>query len=89
MIYFVYRNTEFYQSPVTVIGTYYTKEEAIQRIEAQGVKPMETGACGECWKTETHEFRYFIRGFPLGDCNIEHTGFTGLIREVRTPLNWL
>ena len=74
MIYFVYRNTEFYQSQMKVIGTYFTKEEAIERIVAQGVKPMETGACGECWKTETHEFRYFIRGFPLGDCNIENMG---------------
>jgi hypothetical protein len=74
MIYFVYRNTEFYQSPMKVIGTYYTKEEAIRRIEAQDVKSMETGACGDYWRTETHEFRYFIRGFPLGDCNIEKMG---------------
>ena len=74
MIYFVYRNTEFYQSQVKVIGTYYTKEDAIKRILAQGVKPMETGPFGEFWRTETHEFRYFIRGFPLGDCNIENMG---------------
>ena len=57
-----------------IIGTYYTKEEAIKRIEAQSVKPMEKGPCGDCWRTETHDFRYFIRGFPLGDCNIENTG---------------
>jgi len=74
MIYFVYCNTEFYQSQMKIIGTYYTKEEAIKRIVAQGVKPMEMGPCGDYWKTETHEFRYFIRGFPLGDCNIENMG---------------
>lgn len=74
MIYIVYCNTEFYQSRVKVIGTYFTKDEAIQRIEAQHVKTMETGVCGDFWRTETHELRYFIRGFPLGDCNIDHMG---------------
>jgi len=74
MIYFVYRNTEFYQSQVVVIGTYFTKDEAIERIESQGVKEMERSACGECWRTETNEYRYYIRGFPLGDCNIENLG---------------
>lgn len=74
MIYFVYRNTEFYQSTVMVIGTYFTKREAIKRIQSQGVKEMETGPFGDYWRTETHEFRYFIKGFTLGDCKIEHMG---------------
>ena len=71
-IYFVYQNTEFYFSRLTVIGTYFSKEEAIRRIETHrdDLKPMERGVCGSFWRTRCHSLRFFVREFPLGDCSV-------------------
>lgn len=70
IIYFVYQNTEFYSSPLTVIGTYFSKEEAIHRIETyrDDLKEMEEGPFGSIWRTKCHSLRFFIREFPVGDC---------------------
>jgi hypothetical protein len=69
-IYFVYQNTEFYHSQMKVLGTYFSKEEAIRRVETyrDDLKPVEQNVFGSFWRTQCHSYRYFIREFPLGDC---------------------
>ncbi len=71
-IYFVYQNTEFFSSRLTVIGTYFSKEEAIRRIETHrdDLKPMERDAFGSFWRTKCHSLRFFVREFPVGDCSV-------------------
>lgn len=73
MIYFVYKNTEFYRSPLTIVGTYFSKQEAIQRIEsfhAQKCNGMHMQHL-EQWRTDDNSISYFIKSYPIGDCNIE------------------
>ena len=69
MIYFVYKNTEFYRSPLIIVGTYFSKEEAIQRIESFHAQKCPCYPHGS-WKTEDKSIRYFIKEFPIGDCEI-------------------
>ncbi len=74
-IYFVYCNTEFYQSESRIIGIYTTQQEATNRIESQqDMKERENGAFGAFWRNRTHSLRYLVRKYPLGDCDCTRTG---------------
>jgi hypothetical protein len=71
----VYCNTEFFTSPLKIVGTYRTEEEAIKRIETQpSMKPMEQNFCGPLWRNDTHSLQYYIRKYPLGDSDCTHRG---------------
>ena len=68
MIYFVVSNTEFYQSPIKIHGTYDNLEDAMKRIQEFGVEESKVGAWTS-WRTLDKAQRFFIRRYPTGDCD--------------------
>lgn len=70
-IYFVYCNTEFYQSTLRIYGTYMTMKEAVTRIESFPVKHKQKGPFGDFWISKDNSLRFFIKKYPMGDCVIE------------------
>ena len=71
MIFFVYKNTEFYRSPLTIVGTYFSEQEAILRIESLHAQKCN-GTYLEQWKTSDKSISYFIKSYPIGDCEVQN-----------------
>ena len=69
-VYVVYCNTELYRSLPKIYGTYMSMEEAINRIQHFPVLPNMT-FYGKTWKTKDNALRFFIRKYPLGDCEVQ------------------
>tara|TARA_B110000008_G_scaffold272040_1_gene304253 strand:- start:18 stop:257 length:240 start_codon:yes stop_codon:yes gene_type:complete len=73
MIYLVVSNTEFYQSPLKIHGTYDNLEDALKRIQTFGVEESKVGAWVS-WRTVDKAHRFFLRKYPEGDCTCSIDG---------------
>ncbi|MBH45087.1 MAG: hypothetical protein CMC93_00545 [Flavobacteriaceae bacterium] len=70
-VFFLYCNTEFYQSQQEILGVYKTFNECTDRLFSleYDMKDMETGVMGNFWRTKDHQYRFYIREYPMGDCS--------------------
>ena len=73
MIYLVVSNTEFYQSPLKIHGTYDNLEDALKRIQQFGVEETKIGSW-VTWRTVDKAHRFFLRKYPEGDCTCSIDG---------------
>lgn len=75
-IYFVYFKHEFIRTEPIILGTYFTKIEAIKRIESfPNIKnAWERGVGGNFRRTTNNSVRLWIKKFPIGDCECSLQG---------------
>ena len=69
-VFFLYCNTEFYQSQQEIMGVYTSLKDAQHRMFnlPHNLKDMESGVQGNFWRTRDHQLRFYIREYPMGDC---------------------
>lgn len=70
-VFFLYCNTEFYQSRQEILGVYKTLDEAKNRLFnlPHDLKDIEIDVTGKFWRTQDHSLRFYIREYTMGDCS--------------------